>query len=445
MDADESEATQSRARSYDTLNTLYHETRQELQLLNQQLHAKDGIICDLKARLARYERTYMTVGDNEPVVLGPSMSLLESLCKEICKHKHERDEMEQKATRQQEEIQTLASALQEKDKELQRLRGEPGHEKDAELDRLRSALLQTERSEATRAVLCTSLAEEAEQLRGQLSATVRVCKELLERLEAQGAEENRGKEAEEAQGEEKLDATKVMERLQRENLQLKQRVAYVQRLNSQWQKYDSSREEYIRGLCQRLKEGPSSCPVPASSSMLHQEIARLNGLLEDKLRESARLSRDLEDAKRHGRERVQMLEQQVLIYEEDFKSERRDRERAQGKLQEMKEQVRQLKQQLHKQGAAARDSDRDLVPLCRVHIGHRIAPRRTKDSEHLARNGPDRKQQQQQPPPRAAITQSSAWSDRADQSELRCPRCQARFSDTQAAQYLEHWEECARL
>lgn len=40
---------------------------------------------------------------------------------------------------------------------------------------------------------------------------------------------------------------------------------------------------------------------------------------------------------------------QVLIYTEDFKSERADRERAQGQIDDLKEQVYQLKRQLHKQ------------------------------------------------------------------------------------------------
>lgn len=40
---------------------------------------------------------------------------------------------------------------------------------------------------------------------------------------------------------------------------------------------------------------------------------------------------------------------QVLIYTEDFKSERADRERAQGRIADLKEQISQLKQQLHKQ------------------------------------------------------------------------------------------------
>lgn len=43
---------------------------------------------------------------------------------------------------------------------------------------------------------------------------------------------------------------------------------------------------------------------------------------------------------------------QVLIYTEDFKSERADRERAQGQIDDLKEQVYQLKRQLQKQARA---------------------------------------------------------------------------------------------
>lgn len=73
--------------------------------------------------------------------------------------------------------------LREKELELESVRCQPDHEKDQEIQRLRSALQERERSEATRAVLCTSLAEEADQLRSQLGATVKVCQELLARLE----------------------------------------------------------------------------------------------------------------------------------------------------------------------------------------------------------------------------------------------------------------------
>lgn len=40
---------------------------------------------------------------------------------------------------------------------------------------------------------------------------------------------------------------------------------------------------------------------------------------------------------------------QVFIYEEDFRSERADRERAHGEIADLKEQVGQLSRQLHKQ------------------------------------------------------------------------------------------------
>lgn len=449
----DTDALKDKLRSCSTLNTLYHETRQEIELLNKQIDVKDNIIADLKARLGRYERIYMTVGDNESVVIGPSKSLLESLCKEICKLKQKRNEMELKASRQAEEIQRLTVQLREKELELESVRCQPDHEKDQEIQRLRSALQERERSEATRAVLCTSLAEEADQLRSQLGATVKVCQELLARLEkekkAGGGEvedvalQQKSKEMTESSDLSSVNAQ--IRQLQEENQQLKQRVAYVQGLNSQWQKYDSSREDYIRGLCQRLKETSGQGLVPGlgsiSTGLLHQEISRLNGLLEEKMSECARLGRGVEEIRRHDQERIQTLEQQVLIYAEDFKSERADRERAQGQIQDLKEQVYQLKQQLHKQQGTSRDN-RDVVPMCRVHIGHRITSRRHKDSsEPLLRTTAEMQQQ----PAAAAATPSPAWNECPGMSELQCPRCLATFSDTDAAEYLNHCEECAKL
>lgn len=81
------------------------------------------------------------------------------------------------------EIQRLTLQLAEKELELEAVRCQPDHQKDREVHRLRAALEERERAEATRAVLCTSLEEEADQLRGQLGATVKVCQELLARLE----------------------------------------------------------------------------------------------------------------------------------------------------------------------------------------------------------------------------------------------------------------------
>lgn len=86
-------------------------------------------------------------------------------------------------------------------------------------------------------------------------------------------------------------------------------------MNCQWQKYDTSREDYIRGLCQRLKESTGQGLMPGmgtvSTGLLHQEISRLNGLLEDKMSECARLGREVEQIRWQDKERIQTLEQQV--------------------------------------------------------------------------------------------------------------------------------------
>lgn len=83
----------------------------------------------------------------------------------------------------------------------------------------------------------------------------------------------------------------------------------MQNLNSQWQKYDSSREDYIRSLCHRPKETPGLGSV--NTGLLHQEISRLNNLLKEKMSECERLERELESTRRQGQERMQTLEQQV--------------------------------------------------------------------------------------------------------------------------------------
>ncbi|KAM8841845.1 TNFAIP3-interacting protein 2 isoform 1-T1 [Synchiropus picturatus] len=437
-----------KSRSYSTLNTLYHETRQEMELLNKQMVLKDNIISELKTRLTRFERTRLMVGDNESVVVGPSKSLLESLCKEICKLKQKNNDAELKASKLAAEIQRLNSQLRAKDAELERIQHQPDHEKDREIQQLRSALEERERRDATQAVLYSSLAEEADQLRGQLAATVKVCQELLARLEKEktagggGGVEQQGKAFTESS--ERSDVNLQISQLQEENRQLKQRVAYVQGLNTQWQKYDSSREDYIQGLCQRLRETASQGMVPGlggvSAGLLRHEISRLNGLLEEKVVECERLEREMEDDRRQDRERIQTLEQQVLIYTEDFKSERADRERAQSQIQELKEKIHQLKQHVHKQQAAASEN-REAAPVCRVHIGHRISSRRHRESaERMLKTNCE--MQQQLP---AAASQNLAQSVNVGLSELQCPRCLAIFSDTDAAEYLNHCEECAKL
>lgn len=48
-----------------------------------------------------------------------------------------------------------------------------------------------------------------------------------------------------------------------------------------------------------------------STGLLHQEISRLNCLLEEKIMECIRLDREVKDIVRRDKERIQTLEQQV--------------------------------------------------------------------------------------------------------------------------------------
>lgn len=96
----------------------------------------------------------------------------------------------------------------------------------------------------------------------------------------------------------------------------------------------------MRSLCQRLNEssaafspapgvGPRLGPRPtqepgaglglfpelasAKAGLLQQEIARLNSLLEEKMRDCGRLGRELDENRRRYQESIQTLEQQVSV------------------------------------------------------------------------------------------------------------------------------------
>ncbi|XP_033890734.1 TNFAIP3-interacting protein 2-like isoform X1 [Acipenser ruthenus] len=390
----------TKLQSYTTLSTFYHETRLELARMNHHVRVQDNIIGDLKARLARYENATVHVGEEGPLVFGPSKSLFENLCKEISKLKQQQKETERSSEQQLEtmklELQKLQKDLREKDEEMQRMTSRTPHEKDLEILRLQGVLAEKERVQATREVLCHSLTDEAEQLRAQLAATVEVCQQVSQRLE--GKQKKHPESVDEqihTEQSSKLQCTNSNEtahlkaivcQLQEENKTLQQKVVHVESLNAKWQKYDASREEYVKGLCQKLKvnskQGFGS--VQTNMDMMQQEILRLNRLLEDKMKECNRFSRDLEETRKTDRERIQTLEQQVLIYKDDFKFERADRERAQSKIQDLQEDIVRLELQLRRQ-----DSGDQAAPV-RIHIGNRNLMHIEMDAaEVLLDNSPD--------------------------------------------------------
>ncbi|XP_030644165.1 TNFAIP3-interacting protein 2 [Chanos chanos] len=438
-------ALKAKLRSCSALNTFCHEKQQEIANLTKQIYLKDVIIADLKSRLGKYETTCITAEGQEPVLLGPSQSLVESLCKEICKLKQKMKESEKDAAQTLEsntlEIQRLEELLKEKDQELESIRQRPEHEKEREIQQLRLTLAKREQAQATREVLCTSLAEEAEKLRSQLGATVRVCQGLLGRLAPVSKMTDSSEVAH---------VNSLVYKLQEENESLKKRVEYVENLNAKWQKYDSSREEYVRALCQKLKDsnglaspgpghGPTTVtglgllPPAATPGLLQEEIARLNRHLKEKVAECERLGRERDDRARRDQERIQMLEQQVLAYTEDFNSERADRERAQGKILDLQEELRRL--QIHSQ------SPREATATCRVHASRRNPTcQQTDTAEPLQRSSPERPATN-----RTGIYPqlASTWNENRGSADLQCPHCATKFDETHCNDFLNHCEECA--
>lgn len=90
----------------------------------------------------------------------------------------------------------------------------------------------------------------------------------------------------------------------------------VEDLNAKWQRYDASRDEYVRGLHAQMQglRAPPEPSRPSCPELMRKEISRLNRQLEEKIRVCVDVRRELvavRGARDAALERVQMLEQQV--------------------------------------------------------------------------------------------------------------------------------------
>ncbi|KAJ8281035.1 hypothetical protein GJAV_G00062640 [Gymnothorax javanicus] len=305
-------------------------------------------------------------------------------------------------------------------------------------------------------LVCNSTDEKPEdELKGQLGAMITVCHKLRKRLEKKRQGDGPiWKDTHELMFRELTDSTKAAHlltlvfKLREENSELMERIEYVQNLNSKWQKYDLSREEYVKGLCQKLKESKPLTGLGAgvvagvgnehvSTALLQQEIARLNHILDEKMKDCDRLSTELHNSRKQDQERIQTLEQQVLIYTEDFMAERADRERAQSKVQNLQEEVLHLKMKLRK-----KQERRDPAAACWVHIGHRMsAHMQVETAEKLVATADQPGLQQSSR--HLAIVRPRHRAI----AELQCPRCFIPYDDDHMTHedYLKHCEECANL
>ncbi|XP_067885333.1 TNFAIP3-interacting protein 2 [Heterodontus francisci] len=458
----ENRILKTRLKSYNTIGTFYHEARQELGRLSREIALKDGLVKELQARLAAYEGSVMS--------FGPSGSLVDCLFQEVSKVKKELADSarnwQQENDQLKEDLQMVQLRLREKEREMEQIVGSPQHEKDGEIARLHQALREKERLQTTRELWCRSLADETEQLQLRLASTADMCQQLARQLEEQRTKSGHGAEKEQSPTKHNVELHQADSpetntyRLQEENQILKQKVIYVEDLNTKWQKYDISREEYVKNLHHQLKDlrsridqltGLSSPRV--GENVLRQEILRLNRLLEEKMKDCSRLAgyRDglekervtiqqlreelqgAQAAAAAARERMQMLEQQVLVYKDDFKSEREDRERAQSRIQELEEELARLRLQLPRK-------QEHWDPAARGH--GRVSPYylETDTPVSLLGNGI-------QPPmeiSRPLSTSRSPGAEARQQGLLQCPKCMRLFNDEVSDECLRHISECCQ-
>ncbi|XP_053797679.1 TNFAIP3-interacting protein 2 [Vidua macroura] len=458
----ENRSLKSKVPRYNALCTLYHESAQQLKHLQLQLAAKEATIRELRGSLAR-QRQLPAPGGDAAAGAEPARSLVESLLEQLEQARDQLRDSERLSARRVEalsqEVQTLNQQLQEKNGEIQQMINQPSYEKEREILRLQKTLAEREKAQATSDVLCRSLTDETHQLQRKLASTAEMCQHLAKCLEEKQRKEkgNSDDQIPTERSNQLLDNETSLQalicNLQEENRMLKQKVAHVEDLNAKWQKYDASRDEYVKRLHLQLKEMKSQLeqhhggtPAQRNSDLMHKEIFRLNKLLEEKMNECIKTKRELEDMKKASEgdnERIQMLEQQVLVYKDDFTSERSDRERAQSKIQELQAEVACLQHQL-----ARKQDSRDTSSHVRVHAGNQNHLYVQTNVEHLRGNSPGQtgtrrtnSQSEQASPPG---DNGNLGSEGRAQGELRCPHCMRFFSDERSDEFLKHVAECCQ-
>ncbi|CAN8208057.1 unnamed protein product [Coccothraustes coccothraustes] len=454
----ENRSLKNKVPRYNALCTLYHESAQQLKQLQLQLAAKEATIRELRGSLAR-QRQPPAAGGDAAAGAEPARSLVESLLEQLEQARDSERLSARRAEALSQEVQKLNQQLEEKNGEIQQMINQPPYEKEREILRLQKTLAEREKAQATSDVLCRSLTDETHQLQRKLASTAEMCQHLAKCLEEKQRKEkgNSDDQIPTERAHQLLDNETSLQslicNLQEENRMLKQKVAHVEDLNAKWQKYDASRDEYVKRLHLQLKEMKSQLeqhhggtPAQRNSDLMHKEIFRLNKLLEEKMNECIKTKRELEDMKKASEgdhERIQMLEQQVLVYKDDFTSERSDRERAQSKIQELQAEVACLQHQL-----ARRQDSRDPSSHFRVHAGNQNHLYVQMNVEHLRGNSPGQtgtrrtnSQSEQASPPG---DNGNLGSEGRAQGELRCPHCMRFFSDELGDEFLKHVAECCQ-
>uniref|UniRef100_A0A8C0R9K1 CCHC NOA-type domain-containing protein n=1 Tax=Canis lupus familiaris TaxID=9615 RepID=A0A8C0R9K1_CANLF len=140
------------------------------------------------------------------------------------------------------------------------------------------------------------------------------------------------------------------------------------------------------------------------------------------------------------REENRLLRQKlihILAYKDDFTSERADRERAQGRIQELEEQVASLRQQ------ASWTQDRREPGSCRIHTGNRTPKYLETDALELVAPGGRRTGTGSQGLDLPTEGRCPGTTRRG-QGDLQCPHCLQCFGDEQGEELFRHVAECCQ-
>lgn len=242
---------------------------------------------------------------------------------------------------------------------------------------------------------------------------------------------------------------------------LKSKMKELVDMNLNWQKYNALQEKHVQELHNKVEQMQQKLTTAEDNSQrLNQQLQEENNRLKAMM-EKLRLQNDVLQAavevkgKASGEmERAQLLEAQLMVYREDFLTERKDRETAQARVVQLEMELLELTKQMRQTTSTGFPNraphytvDSDLQTDGEDH--HRVT------TEDLATDCVDGPSWQMVLPPESrkekvdAGKLSRSYIDkklplRTKEDTLCCTKCFKVFPQSKHLELLEHLEECDR-
>lgn len=374
-----------RKEGVETVSKLLQESRLENNLLQKRNKTLETVIRNLQSRLTNNGLSdSITLEEGDMFIPGTSKQVLDNLTRENARLRA----LVKNASVDPEEITKLHKILKEKISEneslqqslstnqtrvveLEKVLNSSESQKDVEISHLRNTIQNMHSDSQTRDVLCHSLTEETVNLRSQLRDVAARCQEMAIKLD-HGEKSFEGHE--DRKGVSSQDQSEIVARLRDEALLHKSRAEEVTKMNKRWQEYNSQREKYVQYLENTVKELERNLQTAQATQVTPERSQVINSALEEAKRrltatehEKKQLEQELQERNRHliqqseqidrlqaqlannqgghhsDTETIEALKAQIQICTEDFESERRDREKAQEKLDRVEKELKKYK------------------------------------------------------------------------------------------------------